>query len=176
MLYHVVQPALIVSPMTSEQSIRGTNNSLKGTPLAATIVAFTDNTIEIYVYYVDNINKLTRVVYTGTKSAGSWGTQQEIYDAGDVATTSGLAALADTNRGGNHVYFRRPDMNAYVSYLMISNALSVWIRCPSRKQTPKMMVSRWLGVNTKCTKYQGAKSLGNGGAKSRSLKNISLNH
>ena len=117
MLYHVVQPALIVSPMTSEQSIRGTNNSLKGTPLAATIVAFTDNTIEIYVYYVDNINKLTRVVYTGTKSAGSWGTQQEIYDAGDVATTSGLAALADTNRGGNHVYFRRPDMNAYVSYL-----------------------------------------------------------
>ncbi len=90
-------------------AISGTNNALKGTPLAACLVPKTaEKAFQIYLYYVDNDTpaNLNHVIFCGPKASGSWGKPSVLDDAPQILPASGLAAIADpmATSPQNHVF------------------------------------------------------------------------
>lgn len=66
-----------------------------------------DNTIEIYLYYVDNQMDMYRVIYTGTNSSGIWGAPQKVQNAQRANASSGLTVVPDIDNGVNHIFYIR---------------------------------------------------------------------
>ncbi|KAB8349757.1 hypothetical protein FH972_023771 [Carpinus fangiana] len=94
------------SDTQSKQYIVGSNNALKATPLAATLLAYPDKTIEIYMYYVDNNYSLSRASYSGKGSQGQWGKVEPVPGVNSIDAAAGLGVISDTSQGVNHVFYK----------------------------------------------------------------------